>query len=158
MTIFTPILSVGVAAAEPQTEGLVFAAMKPLGWDPAVATVGFNVMPGGAPRFGATARTAAGTVSAICYVILQPVTITEIAVRHRVAGGVATNITYQVWRDNQPVATFAAVVAANSVVDVVDAAPSPLLCTPGQRIEVVAQVAAIIADADMPEDVAVYLF
>lgn len=158
MTILVPDLAASAfTTVSASREGMIFGAMKPTGWDPAVDTNGHTVLPGGAPRFS-TARAASGTATEFCYIVHRAFTLTEIAVRHRVAGGVATVITYQVWRNSAPVATFAAAVAANSVVEVVDAAPSPINCVLGDRLEVVAQVAATIADADMPEDIAVYLF
>lgn len=144
--------------ATPALQGLIFAVMEPAGWDPAVDTVGHNMIPMGAPRLS-TARAAAGTLSFNAYVLTGAMSVREIAVRHRVAGASVNNAVYTVWRNSSPIATFEATVALASTTEVVDLHPSPpALWVAGDRIEVVVQLSGVTpSGADMPQDVVVYI-
>lgn len=157
MTFLRPLEGTGTGSvATPALQGLIWAVMKPLGWNPAVDVTGHNMIPLGAPRLTTLDRAASGTVSFVAYVMTGSITFTELAVRHRVAGGAATNILYQVWLNSVPVAAAIATVAANSTTEVIDGTGN-IVCVTGDRIEIVVQVAATISDANMPEDVSVYL-
>lgn len=134
-------------------QGLFWGAIKPLGWDPAVDTVGYTLVPGLGVEFGES-RAASPAIASYAIICTRAGGLTQIAARHRVAGAVATNISYTIWKDNGNIVGATATVAANSTTEVVTTFASQSVVV-GTRLEIVAQVAAGITNGDMPEDVVV---
>lgn len=151
MTIFNANLDAAIRGGGGVTisSGLSFLALLPTSIDPAVGTNGYNVPPVGVVM---TARAATPTPSSLAYVAQRTGTLTQLSVRHRVAGGAATVITYTIWKNNVAVAASNTAVAANSATGVTTTFAGGAVAV-GDRFEVVAVAAALISDGNMPKDV-----